>query len=178
MICKVNFTIILLPQESKASTFFLNFKSGPEDGDQGHGLLQGQGLLLRHQGPKRVRHTPFLAKEIKVSTFFPKLKSGLIDGGQGHGLLLQLQGPKRVRPAPFLAEEIKVSTCFTKLESGLVDGDQGHGLLLRHQGPKRVCHEQLHGTYLFLNIYSFSDPSGELKIVMGRTNSLGIFDPG
>ena len=71
MICKVNFTKILLPQESKVSTFFLKLKSGPEDGDQGHGLLQGQGLLLRHQGPKRVRPTPFLAKEIKVSTFFP-----------------------------------------------------------------------------------------------------------
>ena len=79
---------------------------------------------------------------------------------------------KRVCPTPFLAKEIKVSTCFTKLESGLVDGDQGHGLLLRHQGPKRVRHEQLHETY------SFSDPSEELKIVMGLTGSLGLFDPG
>ena len=60
IICKVNFTKILISQESKVSTFFLKFKSGPEDGDQGHDLLQGQGLLLHNQGPKRVRHTPFL----------------------------------------------------------------------------------------------------------------------
>ena len=122
MVCKVYFTKTLFPQESKVSTFFLNLKTGPEVGDPGHGLL------LQHQGPKRVcpvpfntkvskvntffqklrsgpedRHTPFLAKEIKVSTFFPKLKSGLNDGDQGHGLLLQLQGPKRVRPTPFLS---------------------------------------------------------------------------
>ena len=96
MVCKVYFTKILFPQESKVSTVFLKLKSGPEDGDQGHGLL------LQHQGPKRVCPEPFPAKVSKVGTFFPRPKTGPEDGDQGNGLLLQHQGPKRACPVSFL----------------------------------------------------------------------------
>ena len=75
MICKVNFSKILLPQESKVSTFYLKLKSGPEDEDQGHGLL------LQHQGPKRVCPVTFPTKVSKY--IFPKVQIRLCGWGTG-----------------------------------------------------------------------------------------------
>ena len=80
MICKVNSTKILLPQESKVSTSLPKLKSGPEDGDQGHGLS------IQHQGPKRVCPVPSPTKVSKVSTFYQRLKTSPEDGDRGQGL--------------------------------------------------------------------------------------------